>query len=361
MDNLKFACEFNDSKGNETGETIDEHILVVYTYNRLDIKYSMVITDCNKIQYPKIFLLPSACVDVIIEQVKTKLLTYTYDKQLDVVNVTLDVYGNYSIKLILGKDLSSILGTEARVSRLEISLQSVIDYEIIDQHIYPSWDTYEQFKELPTNKYFTACDNIRSMYKEVPVSHLDQIDGVYYQLMNEQYSYFDGRDDPVMRQFDYRWNHQNTGKCNSIDQFVNTINQYKYYLSTMNIYDPAYNYLTKDVKYYERYEATNPKTDLIKFSNSLEVKSYKFKIQQLVMEYIGNYVFGWFLTNSSLCFARKMKLDIIISNNTLTINILRSKELQMPFIEYKPTYMLTHIMLPVVNSIKYDKYLIRYL
>ena len=56
-----------------------------------------------------------------------------------------------------------------------------------------------------------------------------------------------------------------------------------------------------------------------------------------------------------------MKLDIVISNNILTINILRSKQLQMPFIEYNPVYMRTHIMLPVLNSIKYDKYLIKYL
>lgn len=361
MDNLKFACEVNDSKSTDTGETTDEHTLTVYTYNRLDIKYAMCITDCNKIQYPKVFLLPSACIDVIIEQVKTKILQYTYDKQLDVVNVTLDVYGSCSIKLTLSKDLSSTPGTEARVSRLEIALQSLIDYEIIEQHIYPSWSTYEEFQNLPTYKYFTACDNIRSMYKEVPVSHLGQIDGVYYQLMNEKYDFDVNVNELVKRQFDYRWHHQNTSKCNTIDQFQNTVAQYRSYFNYVSICEKEYNYLTKDVKYYERYEADNPKTDLIRFSNSLKVKSYKFKIQEPVIAYIVKYVFGWFLTNQALCFARKMKLDIVINNNTLTINILRSKELQMPYIEYAKTYMQTHVMLPVINSIKYDKYLIKYL
>ena len=184
MDNLKFAVEINDVKGNETGETTDDQMLTIYTYNRLDIKYMMQITDYNKIQYPRVFLLPSACIDVIIEQVRSTILPYTYDKQTDTVNIIMEVFGKCSLRLTLGKDLSSTPGTEARISRLEISLQSLIDYEIIEQHVYGSWSTYEQFKELPTYKYFAACDNMRSMYKTVPLNHFGQTDGVYYQMTN---------------------------------------------------------------------------------------------------------------------------------------------------------------------------------
>lgn len=358
MDNLKFACELNDVKGNETGETTDDQILIIYTYNRLDIKYLMSITDYNKIQYPKVFLLPSACIDVIIEQVRSTILPYTYDQQTDTVNIIMEVFGKCSLRLTLSKDLSSTLGAEARISRLEITLQSLIDYEIIEQHVYPTWSTYEQFKELPTYRYFAASDNIRSMYKEIPVSHFGQVDGIYYQMTNVAYG-FGGECDKYFNRLYYKDGH--FAPCANIDQFAQTVSQYRTYLDTLSICEKTYNYSTTDVKFYELYDATNPKTPQIEFSNSLDIKSYKFKIQQPVIAYIAKYVFGWFLTNSQLCFARKIKLDIVISNNVLTINILRSKQLQMPFIEYTPTYMRTHIMLPVLNSIKYDKYLINYL
>lgn len=332
MDLLKFQCEYFD-------EDHTNAKLVISTVNRLDIKYIANIENFQSCQLPKNYLTNEICALYIIDSINSDVMSYKYEESTDSIIINIEINKMYYIEIILHRDDSVKIDLQSEINKLKLKLDELTTDELISTHMYPSWSSLDEFKQLPDFKYFQAVEDHLMYYQQKTI--------MYKSDPNKQY------------------------KCN-----LNYIGIYKekYYYVINNSNRSSYDeytierYLIKDdtpsdikLRYYPNPDSIMYPTflismhpDLSKIPNSdrdrlllssietpFNISDYKYFKQGVtqinngpvifawVTSYIKTYLYGWILLNKDLIIARKSYAKVIIKNNKCEIQIWRSKKTQI--------------------------------
>jgi hypothetical protein len=231
---------------------------------------------------------------------------------------------------------------EQRITAIELLLETLVLDELIESHLYPSWETYEQFTKLPSYKYFDAFHNAQRYFTKEPVMHLGKFKQYYYglaapHLYGKSLSFQCtgiGDADRLKTQF-----------IESLTEFVKpaTITQNK-----------AYEQLTKDTQFYSTvYTQANPNgTELFTnqprdyFKSSLKTyikrnTSNNMWLCPIINEYIRMYITGFYLINHQLLIGREIRIEIHINDEKMHLHIFRSKRIYFSHSDPKTPTCLT--------------------
>lgn len=316
MDCLKFHTAVNSYQPVE-GEDGSGEVLTVYTITRQDVQYQTVV-NLKECQKPKPFLIEEACKEIIID--KCSELSYKYDEEKDLINCKIHLMKNNYIELNLTR-VNSKLDAEREIAKLKAKIDELEPYEIIHEHVYPTWNSLEEFMKLPGFKYFEAAENDAKYYKsdEVLTQHRTTLDGTYYiGIYQGKYKYGFARDS--LGPF-------NMGGARYIIEYDKRPDiHYKYGSSHEKIEDNPASIQDRDLLetisdvYKDKQYRHFPRSVKGIAVNAAQINGY-------VYHYIQKYVYGWILLNHELVVPRHFYYTINVRNNQCFIKIYRSKKL----------------------------------
>jgi len=214
--------------------------------------------------------------------------------------------------------------------------------ELIETHIYPSWDTYEDFKKLPSWKYFDTVENI----------------GNYFVIVNKVSSESVFRDKYNDKYVVMLYNDSTGGK---VQINHNPPNQ----PFTYNRFDFGYMYkgigyisspkketemASIDYNYYHTYHGENKQETLFArtFHKNVKIHYYMRECQMSnpVRSYIEYFIAGWFLLNWQYHVSQEIYVNIEITD-IVKINIYKSQKKIL-----KSDANTITISLPTIQSVK---------
>ena len=345
MDNLKFTAEMTFIETEGVSESKGQRCLVVQTCTRNNIYYKSIV-NAETVQYPEIFLTPKMATESIIKHISSEP-TYTYDEKTDVIEIKYTVINTYGICILLKKDLTQMPTVEQRITRIELLLETLMLDELIESHTYPSWETYDQFTQLPSYKYFDAFHNAQRYFNKEPVMHLGKFREFYYGLNVNSLC----------------------GRTLSFQCSNNTDNEKTQYMTALAyfvkpariIQNKEYELTTADVNFYstmykqQQIPNTQIGTDSYRdyFQSSLKTFIQIDNNNQLcsiINEYIRMYIFGFYLINHQMLIGRDIRIEIHISDK-MYIHIFRSKRMRF---SHHNTKVPTDITIRNINAIKVD-------
>lgn len=356
MDNLKFTAEMTIIETEGVSKSKGQKCLVVQTCTRNNIYYKSIV-NVETVQYPEIFLTPKMATESIIKHISSEP-TYTYDEKTDVIEIKYKVINTYGICILLKKDLTQIPTVEQRITRIELLLETLVLDELIESHLYPSYDTYDQFTQLPSYKYFDAFHNAQRYFNKEPVMHLGKFREFYYGLhvsnLCGQSMSFSGSQNT---------DNEKTQYMTELAEFVKPVTmlqnkEYELTTADVNFYSTMYKQF--DVNFASTiHRPTHPNGNKYSdsyrdyFQSSLKTFIHRVNTNQLcniINEYIRMYIFGFYLINHQLLIGRTIRIEVHISDN-MYIHIFRSKKIQLYHYDVKIPTALT---ICNINTVKVD-------
>jgi hypothetical protein len=206
--------------------------------------------------------------------------------------------------------------------------------ELIETHIYPSWDTYEDFKKLPSWKYFDASENSANYIL------YDEKNG---QLGKLREKYEDmwvrirhNNDDHIRDQINYSYI-KYTG-----------VNNWSFYIPKKEVCMDSI-----DFNYYNKWGCGDINFPSL-FHRNLKIYNFKHIIAYPIYLYITNYIIGWFLLNWRQYVGYDIYIGIEITDK-VKINIFKKQNniIGIDSITYGIKINLPTIQSVKINGIQY--------
>ena len=224
--------------------------------------------------------------------------------------------------------------------------------ELIETHIYPSWETYEEFKQLTCWKYFEASENSGS-YFMIITNSWHQEDSVLRDKYKDRYvqvqyraesTYYIISESPPTSK-------NNHTSISTMNRYIN----YSYKGKGLSWSTKENHMASIDYNYYIIYHKDDqlPARPLLFHKN---IKTYYFEndftIATPLRYYINNLLIGWFLLNwqkyieheiyltiditneVKIKFYKKQSRSIKLSNNIIKITLPTIKSVEINGVEY---------------------------
>lgn len=222
---------------------------------------------------------------------------------------------------------------------------------LIESHIYPSWDTYEQFKQLANYKYFDAAENrdhdfIRVTFNAHPATALrEKYNGSTVIVGHWIYSngHIIGSTNPAIIIADKiecttHIMYSGYGSCNQFGiEKVELLNSadYSYYIKCHHwdgsgLHKPFINLFHKSIKTY----------------------SIGYKVPFPIYQYALNYLLGWFLVNWYENIGHEIYLTVDITD-IARFNIYKKQKKIIKYMDPCMVLILPTLRSVTINNVEY--------
>lgn len=310
MDNIKLMATFHPDMITE------KSFVSIHSTTRQGHRYEVALYDLSAIQFPKPFLQFDVCQQMILDHIQE--FEYKYHSDTDQIEVQYVVIGKeFGFRTLLKRVLQEV-DWVAKVQDHDSRIDALEPYEILHEHVYPQWETLDDFKNLPDFKYFQA---LRQWHK-------------YIQPLPESIPYTtDGRKVKPMYMTESRGFHVGfTPFCELPPETdVNYLLQSILYKGNGN-HQPFYSEIidrTDQIIGSTISNADKNNTTFWEpFVKSVEVvRPEAYKISQSVLDYMLQYTAGWGLIHASLfAFRTSGYAELQVKGDQITLVIYRSKK-----------------------------------
>ena len=227
---------------------------------------------------------------------------------------------------------------------------------LIETHTYPSWDTFEQFKQLAGWKYFEAAENssryftqhdpkcsyaqFKDKYDEHPVCI------GYWQYCNG-HKFANSRQPSIILLDDIASHHKINSDAYILYSGFGSCNPYgiKKEILLNSI----------DCNYYVKcstWEGTWPKPDIDLFHRSIKTYSIDYYITVPIYQYALKHLLGWFLLNwrENICYEIYLTIDV---TDVAKFNIYKKQKKIIKLINPHVVLMLPTLKSVTINGVEY--------
>jgi hypothetical protein len=230
--------------------------------------------------------------------------------------------------------------------------------ELIETHIYPSWDTYEDFKKLPSWKYFDASANSANYFIQVEEinRHSNKKPCIFRDKYNDkhvQFQYYKGKYDMIPQLYDTPYSYKIISLDDPLRRYFTIGNgdDYVYKGSGYIAYPTKETEMASiDYNYYHTYHGENKQETLFArtFHKNVKIHYYtrECQIANPVRSYIQYFIAGWFLLNWQYHVSQEIYVNIEITD-IVKINIYKSQKKIL-----KSDANTITISLPTIQSVK---------
>ena len=309
MDNLKLMATFHPDMITE------KSFVSIHSTTRQGYRYEVALYDLSAIQFPKPFLQFDVCQQMILDHIQE--FEYKYHSDTDQIEVRYVVIGKeFGFRTLLQRVLQEV-DWVAKVQDHDSRIDALEPYEILHEHVYPQWETLDEFKDLPDFKYFQA---LRQWHK-------------YIQPLPESipYTTSDNQKRKPMYITESRGFHVGFTPFHEIRpetdvQYLlqSILSPHKHRPFYSEIIDRADQIIGSTISNADKNNSTYWET----FVKSVEViRPEAYKISKFVLDYMLQYTAGWGMIHASLfAFRTSGYAELQVKGDQITLVIYRSKK-----------------------------------